>query len=71
MPYKFKKEGNIEETGAKEIPVPLSKDNLKNLLISIIEGSSTYSHQDFANWCSKHFGNIIVNDLEIEDVGFV
>lgn len=69
MPYKFKKGGNIEETGAKDIPLPLSKENLRKLLVSILEDSSKYSHQDFANWCSMHFGNIAVNDLELEEVG--
>ncbi|HEY1111932.1 MAG TPA: hypothetical protein VGE66_00165 [Chitinophagaceae bacterium] len=69
MPYKFKKGGSLEETGAKEITLPLSKQNLKHLLQNIIDGSSEYSHQDFANWCSRHFGNIIFNDLELETVG--
>ena len=69
MPYKFKKGGTLKETGTKDIPLPLSKENLKDLLTSIIEGGSEHTHQDFANWCSKHFGNIVVNDLEIEDIG--
>ncbi|MDQ2753357.1 MAG: hypothetical protein M3R72_10085 [Bacteroidota bacterium] len=68
MPYKFKG-GIVEETGAKDISFPLSKDNLKQLLTSIIEGNSQYSHQDFANWCSKHFGNIVINDLDLKDIG--
>jgi hypothetical protein len=69
MPYKFKKGGAIQETGAKEIPLPLSKDNLKILLTNISQGISNYSHQDLANWCYRHLGNIIVNDLKLEDIG--
>jgi hypothetical protein len=69
MPYKFKKGGTVVETGAKQIPLPLSKQNLKHLLQNIMEESSEYTHQDFANWCSRHFGNIIANNLELKAVG--
>ena len=69
MPYKFKKGGAVEETGAKDIPMPLSKENLKQLLVGLINYSLEYSHQDFANWCYKHFVNILKNDLDLQDVG--
>ncbi|MBC6991327.1 hypothetical protein [Hymenobacter sp. BT491] len=69
MPYRFKKGGALEETGAKDISLPLSKENLISLLANLVEGNATYSHQDFANWCSKHFGYIVVNDLELEAAG--
>lgn len=69
MPYKFKKGGTVQETGAREIPLPLSKENLRQLLTDIINNKTQYSHQDFANWCSQHFSNIICNDLELDAVG--
>jgi hypothetical protein len=69
MPYKFKKGGAVEETGAQDIPLPLSKENLKHQLIDIIDDRFEYSHQDFANWCNKHFTNIVFSDLELDAVG--
>jgi hypothetical protein len=69
MPYRFKKGGTVEETGAKEIVLPLSKESLKKLLADLKEGNSEYTHQDFAHWCSKHFVNIVVHDLQLEATG--
>lgn len=51
------------------ISLPLSKANLSQLLKEIIANTSPYTHQDFANWCSDHFTNIIVNDLDITSTG--
>ena len=68
MPYQFKKGGGVTETGMKNIPLKLSKQNLKSLLSGFILGESIYTHQDFVNWCSLHFANMVVNDLELEDV---
>jgi hypothetical protein len=69
MPYQFKKGGIVKETGANEIPLPLSKDNLKTLIEEIVEGKSKYTSQDFANWCRKHHDNIWVNEIPFEKAG--
>jgi hypothetical protein len=70
MPYIFKKgRGKVGETGAKDISFPLTKDNLKTLLIELLNGTSNYSHQDFANLCSKHFVNIYSSEMDFEHFG--
>lgn len=51
------------------ISLPLSKANLSQLLKEIITNTSPYTHQDFANWCSDHFTNIVFNDLDITSMG--
>lgn len=69
MPYQFKKGGGVNETGMKNIPLELSKQNLKSLLAGFILGESRYSHQDFANWCRVHFANIFSKDLDLKEIG--
>ena len=54
MTFKVTKGGGLQETGAKEIPLDFTQDNLKKLLSDIIKETSIYSHQDFANWASKY-----------------
>jgi hypothetical protein len=68
MPYKFKKGGIVTETGAKEIPLHQTKENLKKLLTDIVNGTSQYSHQDFANWCSIFYGYIHWSDKDLEEL---
>jgi hypothetical protein len=68
MPYKFKKGGIINETGAKEIPLTFNKVNLRNLLTEIINSSATFSHQDFANWCIAKHDYIIINDIPLSEL---
>jgi len=75
MTFKVTKGGGPQETGAKEIPLAFTQDNLKELLGDIINETSIYSHQDFANWASKfhmHCINLFDKgehvDDELEDV---
>ncbi|PSR54088.1 hypothetical protein AHMF7605_11430 [Adhaeribacter arboris] len=70
MPYIYKKgSGQVIETGFKDIPLKLTKENLKELLTEIINQETKYTHQDFANWCRTHFSKIISQDIELEEIG--
>ncbi|MBO0950688.1 hypothetical protein [Fibrella forsythiae] len=68
MPYKFKKGGILIETGATEIPLQHTKENLKTLLTEIVNQTLSYSHQDFANWCSKFYFDVHISDKDIEEL---
>jgi len=50
MVYEFKR-GSLKESGTVDIPLPLSKKNLKQLFSNLIEGNSVFNLHDFANWC--------------------
>jgi hypothetical protein len=70
MTFKITKGGGLQETGAKEIPIAFTKENLKRLLGDIINETSIYSHQDFTNWASKfhiHCINLFDNGEQVDD----
>lgn len=68
MGYHYKKGGIVTETGAKEIPLFLSKENLRHLLLNAISGNSEFTHQDICHWCCKHYSEILTDDSrEVED----
>jgi hypothetical protein len=70
MTFKVTKGGGLQETGAKEIPLAFTQDNLKKLLGDIISETSIYSHQDFTNWASKfhmHCINLFDKGEQVDD----
>ncbi len=70
MTFKVTKGGGLQETGAKEIPLPFTKENLKDILGNIINQTSIYSHQDFTNWADKfhlHCINLFDNGEQVDD----
>ncbi len=52
MGFIVRKEGGLQENGAKEIPFAFTKNNLIKLLDDIIKDISIYTHQDFCTWAS-------------------
>ncbi len=68
------KGGGLQETGAKDIPIDFSRDNLLQLLNELIADKCKYTHQDFANWARKYHMFCIAqfdngNDLgDIEEI---
>ena len=69
MPYKFKLGGQVEEPGAREIALALSKTNLIHLLQECTKDHSEFSHQDLCNWCRINFERIFSNGVPLETVG--
>ncbi|MDB5200971.1 MAG: hypothetical protein JWQ27_380 [Ferruginibacter sp.] len=61
MPYKFKQGGIVTETGARELPFPLSKAVMVDLLTKLINESANFSHHDFMAWAIKQHDYILVN----------
>ena len=74
MTFVKTKGGGLQETGAKDIPLDFSHDNLLRLLNELIIDKCNYTHQDFANWARKYHMFCITqldngNDLgQIEDI---
>ncbi|QHT66561.1 hypothetical protein GXP67_07780 [Rhodocytophaga rosea] len=63
------KKGSLNPSTVQEIPLALSKENVKWLLKDIINGQSKYTHFDFAEWCYRQMAPIIQQDIELEDIG--
>ncbi|RDW17714.1 hypothetical protein [Oceanobacillus chungangensis] len=50
-----KYEGSWIESNFIEIDWMLSKENLVELLKSVVNGTSQFTHQQICNWCDKHY----------------
>jgi hypothetical protein len=64
-----KYEGSWTEPNFIEIDRALSKENLVELLKSVVNRTSKYTHQQICNWCDDHFMNETkLDDEKLNDV---
>ncbi|MFJ7828435.1 hypothetical protein [Psychrobacillus sp. NPDC096623] len=54
--------GSWTESNFNEIDWSFSKENLIDLLKSVVNKTNQYTHQQICNWCDKHYMNYIDKD---------
>lgn len=54
--------GSWTESNFIEIDLSFSKENLVDLLKSVVNKTNLYTHQQISNWCDKHYMNYMNED---------